>query len=186
MPPAGNQFESWTGGVDILDSSTSAVTIVTMPDHAVSIGANYKSSIHTLRVSNGSGSGEYSVGATAAITASSISGQIFDQWIGGAGCIESTTSMTTTVTMPDHPTTVTAIYWPLFMSAFEPISGDTTGCRFTWSGAPGRKYRILQSTNISDGDYQCIVSNVNAATIQCEYSITNIAPHQAFYMLQVE
>ncbi len=186
MPPFGQVFDQWVGDVGSLASSSSSVTTVAMPDNDIGVTATYKAGIYSLHVDNGTGGGEFGAGATPTITAQSLPGQIFDQWLGNTNQIGSVTSLTTTVTMPGFPMTVMATYWPFSIDAFDPIAGENGAYYVLWAGAPNRNYRICYTTNLVEGSPLCLVSNLNATTVQCEYTLTNAPVGTAFFMMKVD
>ncbi len=109
-PPAGQKFTGWTGAT--VANPASVTTTLVMPASSVALAANYSSSTamsYALTVVGGAGSGTYAAGATVTITANAPpAGQAFVNWTGAA--VGNAASMSTSLTMPAAPTTVTANY----------------------------------------------------------------------------
>lgn len=83
---------------------------------------------YNLTVTGGSGSGLYTNGELAAISAdTSANGALFDRWTGDTQYVASVTSATTTVTMPAQAVTVTASYAPLPDSVSDWWKNDASG-----------------------------------------------------------
>ncbi len=107
-PAAGQSFLGWTGATFV--SANSPTTTLTMPAAALTVTANFSQAAYTLTVVNGTGSGNYAAGAVVQITANTPpAGQYFQHWT-GAG-VANTALASTTVTMPQANTTVTANFY---------------------------------------------------------------------------
>ena len=158
-PPAGQQFQSWTGAS--VANSTSASTTITMPAANTTVTASYAAvPTYTLTVVNGTGSGAYAAGAVVPIAANSPpAGQQFQSWTGAT--VANSTSANTTITMPAANTTVTANYaaaaggFSISSVSPNPVPSGTVTVTVTGSGfssnpliwASGVQYPTSQSTS---------------------------------------
>jgi len=114
-PEGGKVFDKWTGtGASYVDNVNSSSTTLTMPAANVEVTATYKDApedTFALTVTNGSGDGNYTVGAVVDIQANTPpEGQMFDQWTVDTDHVDNVTSASTSVTMPAANVTVTATY----------------------------------------------------------------------------
>ncbi len=113
--PQGQRFKGWTvitGNVE-LDDSSSATTGFTMPAEAVQVRADYEMIPYTLTVTNGSGSGTYTMGQTVNLTANyPASGKVFAGWVVTSenGSVASADRYYSSITMPAANVTVEATY----------------------------------------------------------------------------
>jgi hypothetical protein len=108
--PQGKTFQYWTGST--VANPTGATTTLTMPAANTTVTANYSAVVTTysLTVVNGSGSGNYAVGAVVTIGANTPpQGKAFQNWTGAT--VANPTASATTLTMPAANTTVTANYY---------------------------------------------------------------------------
>ncbi|MCL2352254.1 MAG: hypothetical protein FWC55_06945 [Firmicutes bacterium] len=116
--PAGMMFSGWTttdAGVTFANSG-SAATSFAMPDHAVTVTANFvpdttpKYSVTVVSAGTGaSGSGQYAGGATVMIGAGTVAGKHFVNWTSADGVsFANANSPSTTFAMPAKNVTVTA------------------------------------------------------------------------------
>ena len=103
-------FDQWSGDTAYVNNVTYTNAMVTMPAQDIALTANHTALLYTLTVNNGTGSGIYWATTEVSIMANSPpEGLIFDQWIGDTGALSSNTA-STTVTMPEFDTAVTATY----------------------------------------------------------------------------
>ena len=117
-PPAGQQFDMWTGDWQILEGQDRfrPNTTVTIPSIPVTITATYKAlPTFPLTVNNGTGSGNYTAGTPVAVSANAApAGQQFAGWTGNTQFLTgSVSSSSNTVNMPSQPVTITATYQPI-------------------------------------------------------------------------
>ena len=108
---SGEEFQVWEGDVAILDDFTSESTQAVIPFQDVTITATY-SALPTFDVVviNGTGEGNYYVGAEVEITAAPApAGLQFAGWTGNVTFVNAS-SPTTSFTMPSSPVVVTATY----------------------------------------------------------------------------
>jgi hypothetical protein len=110
--PAGQVFKSWTGAT--FANPVAPTTTLVMPATNLTVTATYTSAPppvtqYTLTVVNGSGSGTFSAGTTATISANTPpTGQVFKGWLGAT--VTDPLSASTTLIMPAANVTVTATY----------------------------------------------------------------------------
>ena len=111
-PPPGQQFDLWTGDIEVVDNIMSPNTTVTIPSMPVTIEATYKAlPTYPLTVNSGTGSGPYTAGTLVTVTANAApAGQQFAAWTGNVSFLANSSSPTTTLTMPSQPVTITATY----------------------------------------------------------------------------
>ena len=112
--PDGQQFTGWIveeGNVK-LDDPNSPETTFTMPAGNVKVTPTYKPLTYAVTVKNGTGSGDYEIGADVTITAIVPDGQQFAGWTVDEGGADFTVpnSSPATFKMPAHNVTVTAKY----------------------------------------------------------------------------
>jgi hypothetical protein len=108
-PPAGQSFISWTGAS--VANATASSTTLTMPAAAATVTATFTQPAYMLTVVNGAGSGSYQSGTVVTITANAPpAGLYFQSWSGAAGSLANANQPTTTITMPQADTTVTATF----------------------------------------------------------------------------
>ncbi len=110
-PPAGEVFANWTGFA-VANASAASTTLV-MPSAEVTVTATYSNapvtSLFTLNVVNGTGSGSYVAGSTVYISANSAgTNETFSGWTGYAVANPAATS--TSLVMPGEDVTVTATF----------------------------------------------------------------------------
>ncbi len=104
-PPAGQQFQSWSGAT--VANANSSTTTLTMTAANTTVTAGYTAGMsYMLTVTGGSGSGSYAAGTVVGIMATVPSGQQFMDWTGAT--VANSSSASTTLTMPSANTTVAA------------------------------------------------------------------------------
>lgn len=113
-PPAeGKVFDQWTGATLVIDDPSAAQTTVNMPIDNVVVEATYKNILYTLKVDNGSGSGEYAAGRNLNISAGTPpTGEVFDYWSGDVEHLEDFESASTSLIMPAKDIQLSAVYKP--------------------------------------------------------------------------
>ena len=170
-PPAGQQFDQWTGDVAIVANVNAASTSVTMPAANATVTATYKAVTpvqYTLTVNGGTGSGSYAAGTIVNIVAAAPpAGQQFDQWTGDVAMVANVNAASTSVTMPAANATVTATY-----KAVTPVQYTLTVNGGTGSGSYAAATIVNIVANAPPADQQfdqwtgdvAIVANVNAAS----------------------
>ena len=111
-PPAGQEFDAWTGDTTYVADVNAASTTVTMPAGNVEITATYTDlPAYTLTVTSGTGGDDYPATSIVAIEANAAAaGWIFDVWTGDVTYVAEVTDSSTTVTMPAQAVSVTATY----------------------------------------------------------------------------
>ena len=113
-PDLGKSFDQWTGDISgVSDVTRSSTQLVTQAQNS-SITATYKDIpvvIKSLTVVNGTGSGNYAVGAEVDVVAADpAEGKVFDRWTGAILILADVFSATTKATIPNSNATVTALY----------------------------------------------------------------------------
>jgi len=128
--PTGQVFDRWvviSGSPEIANIYVSS-TILTMPAGDVEVSATYTDQSYSLSVVDGSGDGNYSMGATITITADAApSGQVFDKWAVNTGSpeIADANASITTLTMPAGDVEVSATYkYKLYSLTVNSGTGD--------------------------------------------------------------
>ena len=125
---------------------------------------------YTLTVNNGTGSGEFAVGATITITADAApSGKVFDKWTTGDGVdFADATASTTTFVMPAKNVTVTATYKdaPVTTYTATVVSGTgsgsyAAGASVTIKANPAPSGKVFDKWVSSDG---VSFANANSST----------------------
>ena len=107
-PPAGETFADWTGAA--VSNSNASSTTITMPAGGTTLTANFTQSAYMLTILNGTGSGAYAAGTVVPISASAApAGEYFQVWTGPG--LANGNQPSTTVTMPQANTTVTAGFY---------------------------------------------------------------------------
>ena len=110
-PAAGKVFDKWVGDVAYIANQYDTVTTVTMPTIGIKLIATYKNIQYSLSVTNGSGDGQYSMGAQVIIKADSPSpGKKFEMWTGDVAYVADQYNSNTIVTMPMSDISLTATY----------------------------------------------------------------------------
>jgi hypothetical protein len=137
-PPAGQEFDAWTGDVSGVANTGSASTTITMPSANATVVATYADipgpTLYTLSVNSGSGDGDYEAGTAVSISANAPpSGKEFDAWTGDVSGVANTGAASTTITMPSADATVVATY--------ADIPGPTL-------------YTLAVTSGSGDGDYE--------------------------------
>jgi surface protein len=123
--------------------------------------------MYELIVNNGQGSGEYIQGEKITITAAVPAGMIFNAWSGDTEYIEGQTESLSSITIPDHNITITAIFTPapentssisgvidgdikegitVYADKYHSTITDSQGA-YTISGLTENKYNITPSIN---------------------------------------
>ena len=136
-PPEGTD-RAYEGG---FGNITGSPTIFTMPQGNITIEALYRDVEYNVDVTNGEGSGTYTLGKQVSITAEPRTGQSFDGWTlrdaapGGAilnAIIDNPASSAASFPMPAKNVTVTAgyrdDYYNLFITDDIPGGGSVTAC----------------------------------------------------------
>lgn len=113
--PTGQRFKKWTviTGDITLDDASAKKTGFTMTSEAVQVKAEYEMIPYTLTVTNGSGSGTYTMGQTVNLTANyPASGKVFAGWVVKSenGSVASADRYYSSITMPAADVTVEATY----------------------------------------------------------------------------
>ena len=137
-PPAGQEFDQWTGDLDGVVDVDDPTTSLTMPAANATLSATYRDRLYTLTVVNGSGGGNYAAGASINITADPPpAGQEFHQWIGDLDGVVDVDDPSTSVTMPATNATLIATYKDLLYTlAVVNGTGDGTYAAGTSSISP--------------------------------------------------
>ena len=145
-PASGQEFDEWAGDTFGIASVVSASTTLTMPAANQEITATYVSATnYTLTVNSGSGDGSYTQGTVVDISADSpTSGKTFGEWVGDTSGIANVNAASTTLTMPDSNTEVTATYEDVGSG---PSISSTSG---SWS--QGSSVTVSGSSFGNDGD----------------------------------
>ena len=109
--PQGQQFEVWDGDWPILDDRTSKTPLAFMIARDLTIYPVYSAvPTYGVTVTNGTGDGNYPVGAPVTVVADAApTGQQFAGWTGNV-TFTSPSSPTTTFTMPSSAVAITATY----------------------------------------------------------------------------
>jgi len=114
---------------------------------------------YTLTVSNGSGSGEYTAGSQANISANTApNGQIFDRWTGDISGIADITASPTTCTMPAQNISITATYKTPPPNTYS-ISGTVSGAI-----KAGVTITIDSNSTTTDGNGKYTISGLQDTT----------------------
>jgi len=163
-----NEFDHWevTSGDATIDDPDLAEATITMGSSPSTVTAFYATkpdppTTYTLTVVNGSGDGDYTSGAAAAIRADKApSGRFFDSWVvnSGSPIIGNTNASETNLTMPTGDVTVTATYKG---PDFEVDAGQDTDGDNRWED--------LASENPSGMDFQ--LDNNPAVTRAADVSL---------------
>ncbi|MEI7851754.1 MAG: hypothetical protein WCH86_07970, partial [Kiritimatiellales bacterium] len=111
-PATGKTFVRWTGATQYVASATASNTTVTMPASNIALTATYTTlpGWYLLTVNIGTGGGMCSNGLQTEISASSLTGRAFVQWVGDTQYVASVTAANTTVTLPAQDISLTATY----------------------------------------------------------------------------
>lgn len=125
-PDSGLAFDSWTGDVAFLYSTSSSATTITMPGMAVDFTATYRvAGTYALTVNSGTGSGTYPEQSLVSIEAGPApSGQIFDAWAGDITGLDEVRSAEAIMTIPGADAAVTATYQIVYQLTVDGGSGD--------------------------------------------------------------
>jgi hypothetical protein len=112
LPASGQNFVAWVGDTAHVADVNNAATMVTMPDHDVSVIATFDAETYLLTVEDGQGDGLYAEGAAVSVSANDPPpGSVFLEWSGDTALLGNAQAPTTTLTMPARAATVTATYW---------------------------------------------------------------------------
>jgi hypothetical protein len=112
-PPAGQEFDKWTGDVANVANVDASSTSISMPAANATVSATYKPRQYTLTVNSGSGSGSYVAGTVVNIVANAPpTGQEFDKWTGDVANVANVNASSTSISMPAANATVSATYKP--------------------------------------------------------------------------
>jgi uncharacterized repeat protein (TIGR02543 family) len=112
-PPAGQSFLDWTGAT--VASASSSQTTITMPAAATTVTAIFSQPTYTLTIVNGAllngtSTGNFPSGTVVGISAGTPpAGEYFQSWTGPG--VANTASASTSITMPQANTTVTANFY---------------------------------------------------------------------------
>ncbi|MFC2087460.1 LamG-like jellyroll fold domain-containing protein [Bacteroidota bacterium] len=114
-PPAGKEFDKWTGDTINIVDIYAANTYLTMPASDISIAATYKGlPVYTLTVENGSGSGNYEKYSVFEIAADAAPPDtVFDRWKGDTRYLDNSRSSTTRVTILADSINLKATFKPI-------------------------------------------------------------------------
>ena len=127
--PVGKVFLAWAGSdVSNFADVNSSSTTFTMPAGDTTLTATYVAVPFVLTVDFGTGDGSYTLGESVAIAADTApSGQVFSAWTGSVvSNFADVNSATTTFTMTDVDTTITANYAPVGTGNAVIPAGDLT------------------------------------------------------------
>ena len=105
----GKIFDRWTGDIANVASVTSPNTTVTMPTNDITLTATYLN-VYTLTVTSGDGGGTYTNKQQVTVTASNLTGKVFDRWTGSTVYVANPYASSTIVTMPAGSIAITATY----------------------------------------------------------------------------
>ena len=136
---------------------------------------------YLLTVNSGNGTGYYSLGAQASISAPSLTGQSFHHWSGDTAALSSTTNATTTATISQTYTTVLANYQitgaPTGLAAATPAQlGQVT---LSWTPMTAVHFNLKRSTSLS-GSYTTIAPDLSGTT---SYVDTSVSAGTTYYYL---
>ena len=112
-PPAGQEFDQWTGDITGIADVTAASTTYTMGEASAEVIATYKDLPwqYSLTVINGKGSGNYYAGTVVPIVANDPpAGKEFDQWVFDVYRITDIYAASTTYTVGEANAEVMATY----------------------------------------------------------------------------
>lgn len=123
---AGYEFSHWSDPDNVLTSTTTAATKVTMPSKNTTVEAFYTEKSYTLTVTNGSGSGSHLFKSSVPIVAKDSAHHTFSNWSGDTDAITSTSLKSTSVTMPAADIAVQANYTPIKYS-LNVVNGTGSG-----------------------------------------------------------
>lgn len=153
----GYKFETWIGDTQYVADAGSATTTVTMPGKDISIEATYidtTTTLFTLTVTKGSGSGEYAEGDKVSISAAEpAEGFAFEVWIGDIASVSNAGSASTTITMPAKNISVEATYVDTSISDVDTTNPVSIMTMATWYGEAdeyGSKIEVDSSKLNSD------------------------------------
>jgi hypothetical protein len=188
---SGQYFTNWSGSN--IANTNAATTTVTMPAGNLTVTANFATNpppSYALTVVNGSGSGNYAVGAVVNITASTISGQYFTNWSGSN--IANANAATTTVTMPAGNLTVTANFANNSPAtyALTVVNGSGSGnyaagavVNITASTISGQYFTNWSGSNIANANAATTTVTMPAGNLTVTANFANNSP--ATYVLTV-
>ncbi|OUU10811.1 MAG: hypothetical protein CBC00_04445, partial [Verrucomicrobia bacterium TMED40] len=153
-PESGYLFDEWTGDTSYLSNLTSPQTIVTIPAGNVSITPQFRRNQYTLTVNlteNGdaNGSGIYDFENQVPISATPISGYLFDEWTGDTSYLSDPISPQTIVTIPSSNISITPTFKPIpfYISATTSDPGTISG---TGDYTPGSTVSLLGTGDTGD------------------------------------
>ena len=110
IPATGTVFVGWTGTTQYVNNVTNINTFVTMSTNTVSLTATYSNLYYALTVNGGTGSGSYVYHQQVTVTATNPPGMVFDRWIGDTQVVAGASSLSSIVTMPTNPVSLTATF----------------------------------------------------------------------------
>jgi hypothetical protein len=187
-PPAGQQFDKWTGDVVNVANVNAASTSISMPAANATVTATYKPREYTLTVNSGSGDGNYPAGTVVNISANAApAGQQFDKWTGDVANVANVNAASTSISMPAANATVTATY-----KAITPLQYTLTVNGGTGSGsyAAGAIVTIIANTPPAGQQFDqwtgdvAIVANVNAASTSISMPAANATVTATYLPIQ--
>jgi hypothetical protein len=159
LPPTGKKFEMWTGDVAFAADPYSSTTTVTMPPSAIILTATYSDLTFTLTVNNGSGGGEYIIGAEVPIEAdASPEGNKFELWTGDTAFVADPFDSITSVIMPMSDISLTALYTSLVNAL-----NVTPGNRFLFYPNPSSGRIFIEGAG---SENRVIIKNIAGRTVK--------------------
>ncbi len=167
--PENQQFSGWdvSPAETVVADKTKVATIITMPEGDVAAIANYNSTaaeatptpapstLHSLLVHNGSGSGSYAVGAQVVIVANNpAAGQKFTGWTVSpdSTVITDKTLPGAVITMPDNDVAVIANYKSTATGSGNTGSGNTGSSNNTNTNNSGTNNNNNNNNNSSSNN----------------------------------
>jgi hypothetical protein len=172
-PPAGKQFDKWTGSTGGIQNVSAGSTTLTMPAANTTVTATYKDTVaapakYALTVNNGTGDGSYTAGTQVTIKAyTPASGKVFDKWTGSVAGVKDVNASTTTLAMPAANTAVTATYKD------QPAGGDILFFDDFNDGNDNGWTRVNGTWSVINGEY------VQTSTSRESRSVVNDAAWQS-------
>jgi len=110
-PNKGYKFLKWSGNTDYISDIANDTASIIMPEKDVDITAEYELIKYKLFVLNGTGTGEYEIGAKVTVTANPLAiGHKFEKWTGDVLYLNDSTMEETLLTVPDKDISIAASY----------------------------------------------------------------------------
>ena len=205
-PEEGMEFNGWDispADTAIVDKTRSA-TIITMPDKDVAVIANYKAkdsttgsgngtSLHSLLVHNGSGSGSYATGAQIIITANEPGrGQTFSGWTVSPAdtVVTDKTLASAIITMPDHDVAVIANFKGGTNTSTSTGSGNTSSTNTNRpngsTGTVGGTTVVIDKNGLSNTGVVSATVNGSSDNFTIKMTESSAAAEAALKALQAE